>query len=178
MPISLTMHLAFASPCSCRSIRIRLRWGTPRVFRGWTLRDPAAKLISHDTCSDSIANSFVLVFVLSSPHRGIALAAIPPSRPTSQCISTMRVQIAVNMHRIAKVVSALHIALHKSPVFNTVLVPSRALTSRDSHRGLQKYIASQTCIARFGEVSFCGVSHNHRSMCCKMGYRTDAPVWN
>ena len=42
----------------------------------------------------------------------------------------------------------MHIALHKL----LVSVPSRALTSRDSHRGLQKYIASQTCIARFGEL--------------------------
>ena len=40
-------------------------------------------------------------------------------------------------------------ALHKS----LVLVQSKALKSRDSHRGLLKYIASQTCIARFGELS-------------------------
>ena len=53
------------------------------------------------------------------------------------------------MHRIAKLVSAMHIALHTS----LVSVPSKALKSRDSHRGLQKYIASQTCIARFGELS-------------------------
>ena len=85
---------------------------------------------------------------LSSPDRGIALAAILPSQPTSQWISAVRVQIAVKMNRIAKVISTMHIALHKSPVS----VPSRALTSRDSHRGLQKYIASQTCIARCGEL--------------------------
>ena len=46
----------------------------------------------------------------------------------------MRVQIAVKMHRIAEAVSAMHIALHKP----LVSVPSRALTSRDSHRGLQR----------------------------------------
>ena len=69
---------------------------------------------------------------LSSPHRGIALAAMLPSRSTLQWISAVRVQIAVKMHRIAKVVSAMHIALHKS----LVSVPSRAVTLRDSHRGL------------------------------------------
>ena len=55
--------------------------------------------------------------------------------------------------RLPKVVSAMHISLHKS----LVSVPSRALTSRDSHRGggakVHRIIASQTCIARFGELS-------------------------
>ena len=86
---------------------------------------------------------------LSSPHRGIALAAMLPSQPTSPWVSAARVQIEMKIHRIAKVVSAMHIALHKS----LVSVPFRALTSHDSYRGLQKYIASQTCIARFGELS-------------------------
>ena len=50
--------------------------------------------------------------------------------------------------------SAMHIALHKS----LVLVPSTVLQSRDSHHGLQKHIASQTCIARFGELRSKGVA--------------------
>ena len=39
---------------------------------------------------------------LSSPHRGIALAMMPASWPTSQWISAARVYIAVQMYRIAK----------------------------------------------------------------------------
>ena len=42
----------------------------------------------------------------------------------------------------------MHIALQKSPL----VALSKALESRDSHRGLQKHIASQICIARFGEL--------------------------
>ena len=42
------------------------------------------------------------------------------------------------------------------PLFSTPPMASsesKALESRDSHRGLQKHIASQTCIARFGKLS-------------------------
>ena len=39
---------------------------------------------------------------LSSPYRGIALAVMPALWPTSQWISTASAQIAVKMHRIAK----------------------------------------------------------------------------
>ena len=47
----------------------------------------------------------------------------------------------------------MHIALQKSLV--TIWVLSKALESRDSHRGLQKHIPSQTCITRLHEHS-CG----------------------
>ena len=66
------------------------------------------------------------------------------SWPTSQWIFATRAQIAVNMHRMAKVISAMHTALHKS----LLLVPSKALKSLDTHGGLRKHIALQTWIAR------------------------------
>ena len=31
-------------------------------------------------------------------------------------------------------------------------------------------------IAKLFRACFCGVSHNYRAMCCKMGYRTDVSV--
>ena len=31
-------------------------------------------------------------------------------------------------------------------------------------------------IAKLFRACFCGVSHNYRAICCKMGYRTDVPV--
>ena len=43
----------------------------------------------------------------------------------------------------------MHIALHIS----LVLVHLETLKSRDSHRGLEKRIASQTCIARLGKLT-------------------------
>ena len=70
-----------------------------------------------------------------------------PSRTTLQWIFAERVQIAVKMHRIAKVVSAMRIALHTSRLFRSHLGPDivrshrrfvgckstshRRLTSRD-----------------------------------------------
>ena len=59
-----------------------------------------------------------------------------------------RAQIALNMHRIAKVISAMHIALRTS----LVLFPYKAQWSGDSHHGMQKHIASRTCIPRFCEL--------------------------
>ena len=67
-----------------------------------------------------------------SQIRGIALAMMLVSWPTSQWISATRAQITVNMRRIARV--TLCNALHKL----LVVVPSTALQSSDSHRGLQK----------------------------------------
>ena len=42
-------------------------------------------------------------------------------------------------------------------------------------------ISRDTCsdsIAKLFRACFCGVSHNYRAICCKMGYRTDVPVLN
>ena len=41
------------------------------------------------------------------------------------------------------------------------------------------FISRDTCsdsIAKLFRACFCGVSHNYRAICCKMGYRTDVPV--
>ena len=41
------------------------------------------------------------------------------------------------------------------------------------------FISRDTCsdsIAKLFRACFCGVSHNDRAICCKMGYRTDVPV--
>ena len=41
------------------------------------------------------------------------------------------------------------------------------------------FISRDTCndsIAKIFRACFCGVSHNYRAICCKMGYRTDVPV--
>ena len=71
-------------------------------------------------------------------HRGLHRSGFPQRERKSQwkCIASQRCS------------AATHIALHKS----LGLVQSKALKSHDSHRGLLKYIASQTCIARFGEL--------------------------
>ena len=41
------------------------------------------------------------------------------------------------------------------------------------------FISRDTCsdiIAQPFRVCFCGVSHNYRAICCKMGYRKDVSV--
>ena len=51
--------------------------------------------------------------------------------------------VAVNLR--SRRCSAMHIALHKL----LVLVPSKTMKSRDSHRALQKHIASRTLAYRY-----------------------------
>ena len=113
-------------------------WGIgPRWSSGWSARSQLFCLLST-----------MILKNLSSPHRGIAIAVMLASWSTSQWISAVRAQIAGKCIASQRRFSATHIALHKS----LALVQSKALKSRDSHRGLLKYIASQTCIARFGEL--------------------------
>ena len=38
--------------------------------------------------------------------------------------------------------------------------------------------ACSDSIAKLFRACFYGVSHNYRAICCKMGYRTDVPMWN
>ena len=41
------------------------------------------------------------------------------------------------------------------------------------------FISRDTCsdsIAKLFRACFCGISHNYRAICCKMGYHTDVPV--
>ena len=57
--------------------------------------------------------------------------------------SAARAKVTVKMHRMG----------HRAAQKSLVLVPSKALKSRDAHRGLQRHSASQTCISRFGELS-------------------------
>ena len=61
-----------------------------------------------------------------------------------------------------------------------ISVPSRGRT-RPKLRGPAAilFISRDTCsdsIAKLFRACFCGVSHNFRAICCKMGYRTDVPV--
>ena len=41
------------------------------------------------------------------------------------------------------------------------------------------FVSRDTCgdsIAKLFRACFCGLSHNYRAICCKMGYRTDVPM--
>ena len=81
-----------------------------------------------------MANSAVAIGVLAKfTNRDITIAVMLAS---------------LKKHRIAKLISTTHIKLHIS----LVLVPSKALKSNDSHHGLQKHIASQARIGRFGKL--------------------------
>ena len=77
---------------------------------------------------------------------------------------------------IAKVIFCdAQIVLHKS----LVLVPSKALRSRYSHHGLQKQIASQICIARFGELRILGLLEGDSVTAHElvMGGSADRDLW-
>ena len=73
-----------------------------------------------------LVSTFLAKFTTTSRHRTAVMLA---SWPSSQWISTARAQIAMKTHRIAKMISAMHIALHKS----LVLVPSKVGCKRTSH---------------------------------------------
>ena len=102
---------------------------------------------------------------LSSPHRHIALAMMPASWPASQSNSATRAQIAANMHRIAKVIFCDVRRTPQIVCLCNVLVPSKAPKSRNSQCGLYKHIASETCIARFGELSSFRATTLHLTRC-------------
>ena len=59
---------------------------------------------------------------------------------------------------------------------------SRVRSGIEAQHGYFSYdISRDACsasIAKLFRARSCGVSHNYRAICCRMGYRTDAPVWN
>ena len=74
------------------------------------------------------------------------------SWPTSEWISAARAQIAIKLYHITNhIAKMIFWDVHRTAQIACYGSTQTPLQSRDSHRGLQKYIAMRTGIARCGE---------------------------